>query len=537
MKKIFIYTLTCLLTITFTGCFDDTFLEQEKKNAYIEISEETLNFSNSQEDKEIDIKTNVPSWRASKQEDCNWIKLIRNSSSLIVVAEKNETANERETKILVEADGVTKQISVNQYGTQGVIELSDTKLTVNNRSGEYLIDVLKSNVDWTLEGAELYPWLSVVKGQDMVIVKVAANSTEQQRVGKFFITSPSTSAVEVAITQDGIERYVLPYLPSKAIIKTDALEDAKQRGMFYVQTIPNNNRNGLIYEFEVNDKFASTCGYEFLNGADMYNTFNLYSQGHQYGLTQDFHDFLLSKEFVFVNEDIVTDVVVKRFQYITPYYRANLTVQVDPNRNFTQLTFQMVRVQPQDYKTFEVFPYRNIKLINRADFFAVKAWEESDGGSIELSRSRGNDNPNVIAFAEFLSVSKEQNHYSSTYFFEEKMEPFIGKLYQKLDIFSDATLGLWEISQGIPVVTREMEAKLKEEGFEYQGRTQGGDGQEWLSYFDSSRLLVLLMTQLNGPSGESYLAMSYYSLEDSVDSAMSEKVALSNASEALGLIK
>ncbi|MDN4753525.1 BACON domain-containing protein [Porphyromonadaceae bacterium W3.11] len=535
MKRIFIYALTGLLMIAFTSCLRDSVLEQDKE-IYIELSEEVLTLSNDSDNRVIEVKTNASSWNASKPASSDWLKLVKNSNNLLISAQANKSFREREARIFIEANGVSKEIIISQAATKDGLELSHQNVSLKQKGGEDVIKVLRGGDDWSIEGSEQYDWFTVLRAEKTILVKALENNSLVKRIGKFYINTP-TSIVEVIVTQDGKDAYILPYLPSKHITKSDVLQDAKDKGMFYIQGIPNEKKTGFIFEFEANDGRNSKAGYEFMNGKDMYSFFRLYTVGDEYGESEDFHNFLISKGFKFVSKNIVKGVVEKIYDYSTYYYAATLIVQVNPSKKFTELTYEMSEVQSGDMPTFVKFPYRNTSLLNVADFFEVKAWEESKGGTIEVeaARTRGTKNPNIIASAQFSSLTNENSHLVTLYFFEETLAPYIGKLSQKMDIYTDTSLGLWKNSDGKLNVTREFADKLKAEGFEYQSRKFSA-GREWITYFNMETKLVLMLALVEQTTGESHMALNFYVAIDSNDKE-SQAIALANANRALNIYR
>lgn len=532
MNKIIRNLICGVLVFAAVGCQQNSTLD-EAQETYLEVSEEIVTLGEGFADKEVTVMTNAKTWHAKLSSDAEWLNINRSSDALILSAKPNEESMVRTAKVLVEADGRSVAVVVRQRGAATEISLSQSDILAPVRGGSYVINVSSSTSDWRVEGAELYPWVLVQQAMNGLSLQVLPNEGKDTRTAKIYVSTAGSTPVEVVVRQEGKSPYVLPYMPNGPIFRDEVLRDAQERGMFFLRTQKLSDTE-TIYHFNAGDKAHSTAKYSFKSGVERYTNFIVMTEGSDYGISPDFEAYLAGLGFEFFSEKIIGQHLVKKYVRVSPHYVVVAQVQVPIGVEQTTVIYKIEEVQPHPMKTFDKVPYRNTDLLNTADFFTVKKWEESEGECVEILRERGKDNPNVIQRAEFSSVTNKNTHVSSIYFFEEKTEPYVGKLFQKIDIYSNINLALWADSEGRYFVTDEMSALLEKAGFVYQGRPKTGGTQEWISFVNINLRMALLFTNVNQPDGGAFLAISFFKIvgEEGESSAAFE-TALKNAQKAV----
>lgn len=527
-NKIWRALLAGCIACTLVGCESQDVLEVDSEKTYIDISQEIINLAAPASSKEVEVMTNAKSWIARESQDYDWIELTQAGSVLIVSAQTNTMGSQRTAYIEVEAAGVSQRLSVHQEAAeQGQLILSQQRLSSSGAGGDFHIAVSETSAGWSIEGANLYPWLTVSRTGNSISVRVAPNDEPRQRIGKFYVTTQSAQPLEVVVAQEGKLSYAFPYLPTSSISQADVLRDAQARGFLFLRKEVKEQTGDIHYYFNPADRFGSEVYYRFRTGIDRYLSFVVESKGSLYGESEEFDSFLLNQGFIKTEDKLQLQTHLIRYYKVYDHYIVYATVSVVEQALLTRVSYVIKDRQPGAMKSFEKLPYRNLSLFGKATFAEVKQWEESDGECIERNRVRGSKSPNIIAQAEFTSVTKRETHMSSTYYFYEQQE--IGKLFQRVDIYRGVSKALWRDHEGAYHPTDELLELLANDGFEMKNRTKGGDNQEWISFVDDNRRLAMLFSAVEQPNGGAYLAVAVFFIADAVNGQSIESLALRNA--------
>lgn len=537
MNKILNILAIGAATAFLAGCDSQGLLDQDVEATYIEVSQEIINLSASATSQEVEVTTNVQAWQAREASEYDWLDLMQAGSSLVISAGGNAEGNQRTAYVIIEAGGQSQRIAIHQEAATGSqIILSEQRLKAPNLGGEYQLTVSATTEQWQIEGDDLYPWIQVSKAQHGLQVRVSPNGEARQRIGKFYVTTQSSLPQEVIITQAGRVDYPFPYLPDMPINQADVLRDAQARGFFFLKKEVNPQIGESYYYFNPGDQFGSEVFYRFKKGVARYLSFVVESEGTQYGDSPEFDAFLTDQGFEKYEDKINLQAHIVRYHKAYPHYTVFVTASVIAAADRTRVSYVIKDKQPKPMESFAKIPYRNLSLFDKGKTFSdVKQWEESEGECIERSRTRGTDNPNVIARAEFLSVTKCNSHFSSIYYFNES-EP-VGELFQRVDIYREVSRALWQDSEGTYHVTEEMLQMLTQEGFEMRGRPKTGESQEWISFVDDKRRLAMLFTAVTQPTGEQFLGISFFFIPEQTEGQSIQTLALSNAHRAIKALR
>ena len=158
-KLLFVFFIPFFFPILLSACSEES-VEKEltPDEPYLEVKENTVNFGESEDSKEIIIKTN-DTWTAEvSQEGSNWCQLKQRSGSLIIKVSGNEDKNVRQTTINVTTPTLKVTIKVAQLGWGKAILLSSSKATVPAIGGETTVKVT-TNVDYMVHLEEGIDWI------------------------------------------------------------------------------------------------------------------------------------------------------------------------------------------------------------------------------------------------------------------------------------------------------------------------------------------------------------------------------------------
>lgn len=491
MNKIKFVLLGCIAAFFMTGCSELDQLDKNQKETYLDLSEEIVNFDKTKGEKVVEITTNAKFWTAKPDGDCKWLKLISGTDALTISAEANPTGRERTATVSIVAGSQSAKLTVRQMGSEALVELSDTVIASGENGGSYTINLKHNDVPWEIEGTELYSWIKVFSNESSITVKVEPNKTEEKRIAKFYITSPTMMAQEIIVEQMGIQPFILPYMPNKKITQADVLAYEKERGSFYVSSF-SNQFNGRSYNFTAKDRFSSSIIYAFKKDVMRYSMCIVQSEKTTYASSPEFEKFVQANGFSRIEDTKVDEqkgFIEDTYEFKGHYFRIILKARTYGKEQYSLLTYTVFDTQVEDLKTFDTFPYRNKTFFNTSNFFEVKKWEETQGGTIETARERGQKNPNVISFGQFHSVTNENSHLFSVYYFEETKKPYVSLLWQKVDLYSNVSLGMWQDEEGKYHLTKELKALLEKEGIEYRG-VNG----KFINYVKEDENLAVLFT-------------------------------------------
>lgn len=486
--------LFIFITMLFvTGCTSTVNELEHNNSTFLNLSEEVVYFSKEEGNKIVEISTNEKMWVATSPEEGKWIKIFQTEDALIISSTKNETGRERSGFIMINAGNQSAIITVKQQSAEAFFELSDTSFIASSQGGTYQMSVNSNQSEWNLEGAELFPWIKAKKiDNSRVQIDVMPNTTYDKRIAKIYIRGEAT-VQEILITQLADAQFLLPYMLENGKSRGELFKFEEARGSRFLGIQPLGGGK-TVYSFMANDQYSSTISYTFDNGDQLYSAASIKSDNAIYGLNPEFEKMLSTVGFVkntSKKDEFIDGVWYKDYIYTDINFTLNATIKTSESKNWTFISFIATDGQGKNYPTFKVFPFRNKDYFNKADYFEVKKWEETDGNSIGVVKLYGNTNPNVVYFAEFAPITKEEGTRVATiYFFEEEKEAFMGKLWQRTDFYKNIEIAMWKNSKGRYELTNEMKDLLGREGFLYQGY----NGQyDMTSYLKPDESLVLFL--------------------------------------------
>lgn len=219
--------LFAMLSFCFTSCKKD---DDVKEDAYIEVSVQTLQFSDAGENKTFNIDANCE-WAITV--DQSWCRAATKTGSgkknnIVVMCSQNDSDQSREAVLTVKCPtdpSASKDISIVQLGRAATVSVSKSELGFDAVASTETISVA-ANVDWTISKPAADTWYSVepVSGEandvsTVVTVTVEQNEALEARSSSFDIQYVDTQTgdnktVSITVSQKAI-------VPSVSVSKTE----------------------------------------------------------------------------------------------------------------------------------------------------------------------------------------------------------------------------------------------------------------------------------------------------------------------------
>ncbi|MDR2918526.1 MAG: BACON domain-containing protein [Tannerella sp.] len=191
---------TATITVSGDGITQTINITQGEFEPSLNVSEESLSFSYSNEQKSFSITSNTR-WKVSSSE--SWLSVSPTSgsgdSTITVSSSINSLTSDRTATVTVSGDGITRTISVTQ--AKSPLSVSTNSLSFSSEVKEQTFTI-QFNASWTVSSDA--SWLTVSpasgNGNGTVKVKAAANSSAWERTATITIKGGSFSA-KISVTQ------------------------------------------------------------------------------------------------------------------------------------------------------------------------------------------------------------------------------------------------------------------------------------------------------------------------------------------------
>ncbi len=520
--KYICYSISYLLVslaLLCSSCSSEVSDPERVEKAYLTLSEEVIHFSRESDKRVVTVRTDASSWVATSPAEGKWLELSKTGDALIISAQGNDTGQERETYVLINAAETSSVLRVHQGSQDSSIEVSDAQLSVISNGGRYTIGVSTTDEDWLLETGDSYTWLSASKNQEGNIdLVVRPNAEVTPREAKLYARTSSV-AVEIVVSQLGKPAFLLPYMLEHGSSRQDMIGFEQLRGTTLVGS--KEEKGEWTYLFLGNDKYSSSLAYIYPFGEGIYSSCVITTPNTKFGVDPAFEVHLASLGFAKDSKKIdkyEKGVYTRHYAMQNKLLSLTATVQVSETGNWTEIVYGATEGQGIDMPTFSSFPERNISFFNKANYHVVKAWEETDGNSIETYRAYGEQNPNVIYFAEYLPISKEPSSRLATiYFFEQERVGTMGMVSQKTDFFTNIPAAMWQTARGEYKLTEEFKNLLVSLGFEYQGENKTLGSTTYARYTDGVVLVIKVYPNYeNYHNRQPVLGLAYFGLDESI---------------------
>ncbi len=202
-------TRTASVTITSEGLSQSISVSQDEKKGFV-INETSFRINSSGGSIKVPLSANVAYTVSVSNNSSSWLSVTQtkamNSYTLDVVAQKNETYDERRGEITVSANGQSSTISIVQDALEGLI-VETAEFEIGKEGGTIEIPVT-SNIQYSAEVIQGAEWMSVESVQTrgledyFMVLSVSENSTYEERIGKIKINGEENEQ-DITVTQKG----------------------------------------------------------------------------------------------------------------------------------------------------------------------------------------------------------------------------------------------------------------------------------------------------------------------------------------------
>lgn len=174
---------------------------------YITLSQTEVLLEGAGSTVKIDVSSNRQ-WTFSSS--ASWLTVNRSGNSIVIAAEANDGASDREAYVSVTYGTLTRQIHVTQRVAG--IEASLTHLEFSNEAGSQSV-MLTADAPWEARCSQ--SWIDVLPlsgkaGRTSLTIQVETNSQATARTGTVYIYIGSTNRVSIEVVQNGSELSITP---------------------------------------------------------------------------------------------------------------------------------------------------------------------------------------------------------------------------------------------------------------------------------------------------------------------------------------
>lgn len=429
IEKIKIVSLTILLLLVVGAC------QNESHVPSLSISEQTVSFANHHTaEQTITITASVEDWTAFAE--ASWVKAIRQErgDKLTIRVDENTSINQRTAEVKIFADGLLRSVQVTQAGAGRALELIPSEAHFDQFGGNTSVYVKGNYQDWSATCDAEWIVMKAYPERNIIEISVPENKEDTERQATITIALPDgTQVATYTLRQDAILTIILPSLEFGAQPVDIRSFESKRRSE--VIKIPDGLINATTWGFKTVSPIFDRIEYVFDGG--IYSSAKMYAKDKatMASVLDRFVELLLGMGFVneygavYVNQDL------------------NTRVRIESSLSQPYVHFQLDPKQPQDYPTFDEFPYGLLRY-GLADADVIEEYEQAHGGTLLASRSKPtyrfytiNDGP-WIHRAYYLSATS-------------------GK---KIMSLSNINLAVF-LYAGEPFLTKEFKALMAKEGF------------------------------------------------------------------------
>lgn len=468
-----IYVVLLLFTALLGACQRKTILEP----ATLEILPSGLISLDSQEHTEVvGITTNQDDWTFVKNVD--WLSVTQNQGDLTITVPANSSTEARQAEILVIAGEAREKIRIEQQGTQVAITTSQQKIETNQWGGSFTLDVESNNSDWVAETSE--DWIHLTPVYTMSELRISVDETKESddRIGKIYLkTKDGRGLYEVAVSQSGVMYYLLPF--DGFLESAENLRQYEYGRKSELSLVPDGTFN--LYNWGFKTKSTAFGSITYL----VYN--NRYKTAKVYCSTPNFFENQINLEGQ--KTFLMRQGFEQKSDLVFYHPDKHILAQIVKDGGSPHVYYTFRPEQPTAQTTMSDFPYRYMKFETGA-FSAIQAWETTNGGTFNSSRS---------------SVS-DPNYDRDILWFDAAQPPLLATVYRVSRATSDHTItslflilrdtsNVYYTAGGTLLLTNEFIDLMKREGFVSLGDV--GPGYHFYHFERMIEVLVSL-AQIDG---------------------------------------
>ena len=459
----------------------------EEEEEMITLSESEVVFANNGGSKDITVG-GAETWDfISSEGETGWVKIAKNGNTLSVNATPNLDGTERSASVLVVGKSSTAKFSVKQSAADFILDFSEAEVTFPAAGGDKIIVVNANSNEWSFDPIpEEVTWLTVSGGKEIVTLTAMPNTGTDAREASLTVTSGSGEKRELLVTQTGVAKYFLPYMPAEgqAFRNSNLITFEESRGNVLVSYgepayYPD---WGLSLEGVISfitsspvvaflDYVTAEVGQPIYSHADLYITF------------ADPENPVEADEFVaFLKENGYTATNDKDTEFANEAGTVNVTISANTATDgiiASFIPFVAAPEQPGEMPTFDkipeglegVFPLVNDPA-KKQD--AVEALEEAAGGTM-IEQEFSEVNTELVVYENYETGKTDKlEPQLRDYFFGDvdSAEGLQGSLSEYHLYFYDPSVGYWKNGNKW-VMSNEFAALLEEEGYVFSFENQG----------------------------------------------------------------
>ena len=453
--------------------------EDEFEMPTLVLSENNITFNKNVDERNISVTTNQSNWTATSPQEGDWLSLIQDNNILKVKVKENLLGTERESYILINANGASGKIAIKQSAADVTLDVAPEAIYLPQRGGEKTVDITTNSSTYDVTTSEDVDWLKIVKSEEEIKLVAKRNESYEKREVRLYAKSGNVIR-EIIVSQPGIQRYILPIHPGVPQDEHKIMEYELARGSYlreYQAAMP-------AYGLEET--------YTFITPSPIFSIIQYCSS-----------DGIAPSQFITIGDgqkaiDAVKDKAFTKFLIDNGYVRSNsqsdreytndkellsLTVHISEKENNegVSLTFKPIIKQVSDYKTFSKLPFYPLELLQKDNVKLAQIEQyEQKAGSTEEERSYNEHKKTEVSQIQYkLKASTDASAaYGRIHIFyttdkDGDAPDNLGSVQIGALLFKDTKLGVWKYGTKW-VATKEIKKVLGDEGFSFL-RTSGNN--------------------------------------------------------------
>lgn len=535
MKKALEYCMLLWLALfVFTACQPKN---DDVEEATLSINKSALAFTKAGGTETIDVETNQENWSAFST-NRDWIKITKKDRSIEITVEENAKEETRVGSVVVLAGGRSAEIEINQSQAEVVlsIEMSSAEIKMPSEGATKFVAVSGNPEGWRVEVLEkAKEWITVTKSGALIMIEAKNNQDYKEREATIVVKDAKGTEYPVTVKQVGITKYLLPFITKSFnlndLVRFETGRGSAVRSMLDPESDGTNEFPGE-YKFVTSTKYMPIMEYSIATYMDVkydfaFTTLMFYSKAKtdvpeeltEYTKMLEDNGYVKSKESTQNSLIYENEAQLMRAQ-----------IEIASNEG-AQIRFTNIIRQPKDYPTFKRFPYGDKGVFDLLPAKKSKAEVMAFEQTMKSTHLASHDMPNMAdpsetMFQTFLTNKSGEDEVQRGYFYYTTYgmgtTPENLQTVQQLQLYyEEPTLGAW--AEGSKrYVTKEFEAMIKKEGFEYL--QYYNKSHLYTKRYDSARILYLFVTTQRYSqvlNGDPVLCISY-SLIDAPESASSQ---------------
>ncbi|WP_456104379.1 BACON domain-containing protein [Prevotella sp.] len=446
--------------------------EDEFEMPTLVLSENNITFNKNVDERNISVTTNQSNWTATSPQEGDWLSLIQDNNILKVKVKENLLGTERESYILINANGASGKIAIKQSAADVTLDVAPEAIYLPQRGGEKTVDITTNSSTYDVTTSEDVDWLKIVKSEEEIKLVAKRNESYEKREVKLYAKSGNVIR-EIIVSQPGIQRYILPIHPGVPQDEHKIMEYELARGSYlreYQAAMP-------AYGLEET--------YTFITPSPIFSIIQYCSS-----------DGIAPSQFITIGDgqkaiDAVKDKAFTKFLIDNGYVRSNsqsdreytndkellsLTVHISEKENNegVNLTFKPIIKQVGDYKTFTKIPYYPLNLLqeDNVKLQQIEEFEKNEGSTVEERTMNEHKNTEVSQIHYKLKANTDPTApYGRIHIFyttdkNGDASDKLGSVQIGTLLFKDTSLGLWKYGTKW-IATKEIKKLLGDEGFTF----------------------------------------------------------------------